>query len=260
MLKSKNIGHIEKIILGRLFETRRNNVKSFWKVRYPVKKWISNILWHIKIATSFPHVWICATILILAGLSLWASYDLTYCGNSFWSSVFANIFAGLITGFVICLISGVKQITIIKMQEKKAWLENLAHLLKEYFSEYHQLRKMRFDKFSGDEKMFDFIYDVGSHANWINEEILQSSFNKTLSFKPLKYSKKFLGYDALALCNAYEELHGNLQSIDVDCPSSKEIIKYFDDVHPELKKLSSGIYASLRDINARLSEIQKTII
>lgn len=235
-------------------------MEIIWKVRYLAKRWISNFLWHIKITMGFPHIWICALILALAGLALWASCDLACCGNSFWSSIFANIFAGLITGFVICLISGAKQITIIKMQEKKAWLENLAQLLSEYFSEYHRLRELRFDKFTGDEKTFNFIYDVGSHANWINEEILQSSFNKTLSFKPVKYCKNFLGYDALALCDAYEELHGSLQLIDVDYPSSKEILKYFDIVHPALKKLSSGVHTALRDINVRLSEIQKTIV
>lgn len=230
------------------------------KVRYLVKKRISGVLWHIKIAIGFPHVWICFIILGLAALSLWASYDLTQCGNSFWSAIFANIFAGLITGLVICLISGSKQIAVAKMREKKAWLEKIAHMLMEYFSGYHQLQKMKFDKFDGDEEKFNYIYDVGSHANWINEEILQSSFNKTLSFNSIKYSKNNFGYDALSLCDAFEELHGNLQLLDVEFPSSKKILEYFDLVNPALKKLNSGVQTAIKNLDIRLSEIQKTII
>ena len=130
----------------------------------------------------------------------------------------------------------------------------------EYFSGYHQLQKMKFDKFDGDEEKFNYIYDVGSHANWINEEILQSSFNKTLSFNSIKYSKNNFGYDALSLCDAFEELHGNLQLLDVEFPSSKKILEYFDLVNPALKKLNSGVQTAIKNLDIRLSEIQKTII
>lgn len=214
----------------------------------------------LKIMVRFPHIWTCFIIIFAAVATLLMSLYFDRCGNSFWSSILANVFAGLITGFVICLISGVKQITIVQMRAKKAWLENLATMLKKYFADYDQLLKLRFNKFDGNEELFNFIYDAGSHANWINDEIIQSSFDKTLPFKALKYSKDYLEYDAVALSDAFERLHVNLQMLDVACPSSTEIIRYFHEVNPELKKLNYLVYNALRDLDVRLSEIQKTIV
>ena len=44
------------------------------------------------------------------------------CFWHFLSSIFANIFAGLVTGLIICLLSGVKQFYIAKLKNKKNWL------------------------------------------------------------------------------------------------------------------------------------------
>ena len=230
------------------------------KFSFSIKKRVCNLFWHLKTALTFPHIWISAIILLLAGITLWLSFELTLLDKAYWSSIFANIFAGLVTGFVLCLVSGAKQIAITKMREKKAWLDNLANMLKDYFSGYQQLQRMKFQKFDGNEDTFKFIYDIGSHANWVNDEILQSSFNKVLPFDSIKYSKRYLGYDALSLCSVFEELHGNLYSLDVDYPSSKQILAYFDSVTPALRSLNTAVLAATRSLDIRLSEIQKTIV
>lgn len=220
----------------------------------------NKLIWRAKIIAKFPHIWVCAIILFAAVASLLVSLSLNCSGNNFWASIFSNVFAGLITGFVVCLISGMKQLTTTKAREKKAWLENLSGMLKRYFSGYNQLVKMRFDRFNGDEETFNFIYDVGSYANWVNDEIIQSSFSKTLPFNSLKYSKDYLSYDALGLCDAFERLHGNLQMLDVDRPSAKEIVKYFEEVNPALRGLNSEVYTAIRNIEIQLSEIGKTVV
>lgn len=100
--------------------------------------------------------------------SLWISHVLYRSHQDFLSSIFANIFAGLVTGLIICLLSGVKQFYIAKLKNKKNWLEHIRTMVSDYIDLYHKLTEKQFTTFDATEELFDFIYDVGSHANWIN--------------------------------------------------------------------------------------------
>lgn len=221
---------------------------------------LSKLFGRFKIIFRFPHIWTCVIILGISMVSILISLYLNCIDEDFWSSIFANLFAGLITGFVICLISSIKQTSIIKMKEKKAWLEDLSKMIRQYLSDHRELLSMNFEKFEGDEETFKFIYDTGSHANWVNEEIIQSSFSKILSFDSIKYCKKILGYDALAMCDEYERLHQNVYMIDMEYPSAQMIQKYFENVDQALWKLHSEVLRAISDLEIRLSEIQKIII
>ena len=214
----------------------------------------------LRLVVSFPHIWICVMTLLIAVVSLIISCKLNTADKTFSSSVFSNIFAGLVTGLVICLISGVKQIYTVKLQEKKTWLENLSKMIGRYFEDYNALCHLHFDEFNGDEELFDQIYDCGSHANWVNDEIIQRSFSRTLSFNTISYCKKAFSYQALEMCNAFEELHGNLQMVDVNCPSSKEIVKYFGFVDRKLRNLNMEIHKEVQSLEIRLSEIHKSLV
>ena len=57
----------------------------------------------------FPHIRTALVISTLAIIALVASWMLDCQGIPFWSSIFANIFAGFVTGLIICIISGKKQ-------------------------------------------------------------------------------------------------------------------------------------------------------
>ena len=72
------------------------------------------------------------------------------------------------TGLIICLLSGVKQFYIAKLKNKKNWLEHIRTMVSDYIDLYHKLTEKQFTTFDATEELFDFIYDVGSHANWIN--------------------------------------------------------------------------------------------
>lgn len=214
----------------------------------------------LMIFLKFPHIWTCFIILIFAAVALLVSYQLNTLNESYWSSIFANLFAGLLTGFVICIIGSIKQISIFKMKEKRKWLSHLSEMILDYLSYHHKILSLRFDKFDGNEDVFELIYETGSRANWVNEEIIQSSFSKILSFNTIRYCKKNFDYDALALCNEYRELHEKLEMVDIDCPSSKAIIKYFESVNWLLWRLNSEVRKAIDDLDIRLSGIQKSII
>ena len=120
---------------------------------------------------------------------------------------------------------------------------------------YHELLRKQFVQFDGDEELFNFIYDVGSHANWVNDYILQGSFNEQLAIDPTTYCKE-MGYDALALVDEYEDLHVKLYSMDVDNPTKKQIIQYFDKVEKALRALGGAIYHQQQSISPKLDRIK----
>lgn len=213
----------------------------------------------IKMLFSFPHIWICGVLVLVSIIAIYISWKLQD-SDSFISSIFANIFAGLVTGLAICLISGVKQISILQMQGKRAWLVELAQMLKIYLGDYHKLIQYKFDKFNGNHDDFIFFYDMSIHASDINAFVAQSSFNKTLAFNPHKYSLSNLGYDAAKMGEKFDLLHEKVEMIEIDLPSSRAIEGYFKEIHPDLRKLNSAVYSAIRDLDVRLSDIQKTII
>ena len=176
------------------------------------------------------------------------------------ASILANIFAGLLTGLIICLISGIKHIYVARLKNRKNWLEHIRQMIGDYNNLFHELVNKQFTSYNGDETLFNFIYDVGSHANWVNDDILQSTFDQLLSFNPREYCKKYLEYDAYALADDFSELHDNLYKVDINCPSKKEILRYFEKVHKCLMRLYSNAYRQLQDISIRLEETNKLII
>lgn len=130
---------------------------------------------------SFPHIKIVFVITATALLSLIASIALDLFDIPFWSSILANIFAGLLTGLVICLVSGTKQIAITKLEAEVGFLNTLDTKIKDFQNLYHELLTKPFQKYDDTEELFVFIYDVGAHANWVNEYILQGSFDERLA-------------------------------------------------------------------------------
>lgn len=227
---------------------------------FKIKQFFRNAKYRVSLIFSFPHFWICILIILLAIVSLWISHALYRSHQDFLFSIFANIFAGLVTGLIICLLSGVKQFYIAKLKNKKNWLEHIRTMVSDYIDLYHKLAEKQFTTFDGTEELFNFIYDVGSHANWINDDILQSTFDKSLSFNPREYCKKYLNYDAYALVDEFSKLHDYLYEVDINFPSKKDILCYFEKVHKNLMRLHSNAYRQLRDIEIRLQEAEKSII
>ena len=239
--------HFDKFVL--LVNIRGNNMKKKNKAKKS----------HCY-CSLLPHVLVSIIIFSAACVSLVAAMILHNLTLEFASSILANIFAGLITGLIICLISGIKQKTTVDINEKKEWLQKLSVLIKIYFADYDKLVRLKFDKFNGDENLYIFFYDAHTHANDVNTEILQRQFDKNIDFSPRDYCKETLHYDAEALIDAFEDLHIFVEHIDIDCPSSKEILAHFNTVHTKLKALNSSIYIEIRELDDKLSKMHKSIL
>lgn len=207
---------------------------------------------------SLPHIKIVGVIAFIALLSLIVSLVLDHFEIPFWSSILANIFAGLLTGLVICVISGTKQVAIAKLEAEVGFLNALNAKIKEFQNLYDELRRKPFTKYDDTEELFDFIYDVGSHANWVNDFILQGSFDERLALDPIKYCKQ-MGYDALALAEDYEDLHSNLYCVDIDCPTKKEILDFFEVVEKALRGLRNSVNLRQKEIESQLERVKYSL-
>ncbi len=80
-------------------------------MRYKLKQ-----MWRdIKLYAGLPHFWIMGIILVLSIIACTISIACMK-SNPFLSSVFANIFVGLVTGIVISLISTIKSMTLYRTE------------------------------------------------------------------------------------------------------------------------------------------------
>lgn len=216
---------------------------------YKTRKKIAKIKYQLKIYAGFPHVYVTVLIFIITLVALFISLRAYWKNENLIFSISSNIFAGLLTGLILCLIGGTKKIFVVRVKSKKAYLEKLGNLLKDYFKLKNELLKKNFQGYDGTEELFSFIYDVGSHANWVNDFILQSSFEKNLFIDSIDYCKKHFDYDALALVDVFEDLHINLCEIDIEYPSKKQILAYFNEVDKHLGKLKNRVTQELSNVN-----------
>ena len=95
-------------------------------------------------------------------------------------------------------------------------------------------------------------------ANWVNEYILQGSFDERLALDPMKYCIQ-MGYDALSLAKDYEDLHNNLYCVDVDYPTKKEILAYFEVVEKAQRGLRNAVNLRQTVIEAQLERIKYSL-
>ena len=160
--------------------------------KYKIKKFLKIIKRKIVLYVCYPHLWIALIITAFFVIALLVSIYLNNIDEKFWSSICANIFAGLLTGLIICLISGIKHVNASNLKSKKVYLEEVKSKLSEYMQFYNELLHKNFIKYDDTTELFDFIYDVGARANWVNSFIMQSTFNELLPFDGCEYCKKKL--------------------------------------------------------------------
>lgn len=228
--------------------------------KYKVKNFFRRIVRWVSIYIKFPHLWIAVIILFFSIIALLISIHLNTYGIQYWSSIFANIFAGLITGLIICLIAGVKQISIVQLKSKRQFLVELAANIEQYRQAYDELRSKNFSQCDEIDGLFDLIYDVGVFANDVNSFVQRASFDETLGFQPVEYCKKHLNYDAFSLAHIYQELHDHLWLIEAENLGKREIVQYFDVVNRKLRALNHVAYQKIRELDVLLEAINRSLL
>ena len=197
-----------------------------------------------KAIIKLPQVQLFTVLLILAVIMIIIS---SYMKNPFWSSFFSNISAGLFTGLVICLISGRKAVYINCLEEEKAWLVQLHKMILEYFEMQATFKR----------KEYEIVYDLVCKANWVNEFISQSQFDKNSSFNGNLLCEKELGYDSYP---KIEELLKIREEIMEENWNRRDILKLFEPVDKDYWLLNHNVYRKIESINSDISTCGKSVI
>ena len=216
-------------------------------MKYAMKNYWKNI----KLYMSFPQVWLFLSILVFAAIALVLSFSIR---ESTTSSLFSNIFAGLITGLVLSGLSGAKQIYLASQLQQAEWIRQLQQKI----ADYHKMRTGFLSNNLQGLVIEDYIYDMGAHASWVKDFILQSSFDRRLSFNTINYCKRNYGFDFDKFTEESEKLHDELMVFS--CTDKRIAIDLFTEIDRFLNALYSKTITDLRDIETKVSAAQRSII
>lgn len=129
----------------------------------------------IKNIVSFPVTWVAIAILILSVISLFVSLTYENAGKTYESSMYNNVFTGLLTGLVLALLSGVKSVYAAYIEARLNWLEETHKMILDQFNEERKLWSAQNET---DEIFFNIAYDVGSKANWVKKGLCNLHLKK----------------------------------------------------------------------------------
>ena len=222
------------------------------------KRTIKNIWEYLIAIFSLPHFLTVLCLLVFAIISLTISYSYRN-EATFLSSVFSNIFAGLITGIAVCLISGFKNIFTYGLEEKIRWLKSVNSDYLNFKKHYRKvLLKVETDDISYKD-LYDEIYDVLCYGNNIATMIAQSQHNKKLPFNPYKYFLKRLKFDAVEQMKLNNETRNKILNIEMNTLTNKQLREIFSDMENSLFVLNATILSKVKDLEIKQNILNKFI-
>ena len=213
---------------------------------------MKKILKTLKIIIVLPQFITVIILLALSLISIQVSHN-CYISNPFLSSIFSNIFAGLVTGIAVCLISGIKQINTYRIEGKIAWLNSIHDDFLKFNNHYREMLRMVNAPAITKEKMYDEIYDVLCDGNNINVTISQSQHNKTLPFNPYRFFLKELKYDAIEHKKKNDMTREEILNINMDTVTSQSLREIFKEMEHSLFILNGSIVSKIRELEIKQS-------
>ena len=209
------------------------------------------IIKFFKIYFKLPHIWILLFILIISFIFLVVSIYY-YDNNDLIFSLCSNVFAGLITGLVISLISSIKEISLYILNSKRKWLYELHKQCLMFINESNKLYFLRNKDISSFEELYNKVYDLLCLGNDISVSISQSQFNEILPFNGYKFLKKEFNYDSIEHEKINSELRDQIMEIDVSKLSGKKIREYFKNMDSSIMELNSKILNKIKDLEIKI--------
>ena len=224
--------------------------------KWKIKRNIKNFCAYVGVLFQLPHFWTIIILIVLAIISLIVSYNLQE-NYPFSSAVFSNVFAGLVTGIAICLISGLKSFSQYNIEKQISWLNQLHDMIMDFNKAHRALLSRDLSKA---EKLFDEIYDVLCLGAAVNSFISQGQFNKALPFNPYSYSAKKLNYDTLEYEEKFSLIRDDIIELDVEHVTKRKIIDLFQDMERPLLLLNGRVLAKTKELETKKNIINKFIV
>lgn len=208
-------------------------------------------IWEALVALlRLPHMLIMAFLVMLAVASLVTAYRLQ-ATSEFVSSVFSNIFAGLVTGIAVCLISGVKSIVAYNNQGKIEWLNSIHRDFLIFNQHYRNVLRKVGKESTSKEDLYDEIYDVLCEGNNIPATIAQSQHDKKLPFNPYKYFLKNLDYDAIEHMKRNNNTRDIIMKLDISTLTHDNLMEIFADMEHSLFTLNGAVISKIRELEIK---------
>lgn len=223
------------------------------KIRYKLKK----IKRKIKPYIELPHIWTLLLIVILSVIM--CSFSVYYKDtNSFASSICGNVFAGLITGVIICLITTIKSISLYRTEQIIEWLNDLHKDCLEFMNMHKKIIFAKDSNFTNDD-FFDLIYDTLCFGNSISQTISQGQFKESLPFNTYKYCKKEFNFDTVEVMKSNENLRNEILCLNISLTSKSEIMKLLKKMVHEVQTLNGDILSKIQELNIKKKAINVSI-
>lgn len=206
----------------------------------------------LQIWFSFPQVKLFCAIALLTVVALFAAVVIQ---DAFWSSIASNVFAGLLTGLVLALLSGTRQIYLARQEEQLNWLEGLLSTLQKYTRIHQNLIRNK----GKDEDRFNCAYDILCIGNEAIEYLRWNPDNKTLGFDPYVYCKQNYGIDLNVMKEHSQNLHERL--INEDFPvDNHSVWEWFREFDHDLHQLYNAVEKDIQNHKILLATAKRTII
>lgn len=202
----------------------------------------------------------CVTVLVLFSIAVVVIVvsRTMYITRPFFSSVLSNVFAGLVTGIAICLISGIKNVFHYNTERRIVFLNQVHEKCLAFFNMHHELIAKANRQKVKNENLYNDIYDLLCAGNDIDALIAQSQFDRTQAFNPYEFFKKDMNYDAVEQMKKNESLREEILMVDETALSGKEIIELFADMDKSIFKLNSRVLAKIKEYEIQRTLSQKT--
>lgn len=205
----------------------------------------------IRIYLELPQIWLAIIILALAGTAFIVSKNMV---DAYWQSLLSNTVAGLLTGFVISLLSGCRQGYISTQERKLRWMQELRKEISEYTKKKSQFLKDDYDETDRE----CFIGEMCACLCCVGECALQSSFDKRLQFKSEKYCNKHYDFNSAAF---YKKSYKMLESLrDNTYPEKEDVMELLRDVDEEVRALDKKVYRDIKNMEVKIAVAQRSIV
>lgn len=216
-------------------------------MKYRLKKLWRRIYLYMKL----PHFWVLGIVLLLS-IGFFFLSVFYKDSNPFLSSLFANIYAGLITGLVISLISAIKAMSLYKTECLIRWLNCLHEDILKYMEMHRKLMLFKNDEeLKSDEALYNYIYDTLCQGESINVTISQGRFKESLPFNPYEYFKKEFKYDAVIHSKENGILREKIMALAVSNITGKELRRLFENMDKQLFILNGEILKHITTLESR---------
>ena len=228
-------------------------------LKLKLKSLYKNAKRSVSLFFSLPHLLTTLVVIILAVITLLISSHLQI-EEPFVSSVLSNVFAGLVTGIVLCIISSIKAVSLYRTERILSWLNDLHSDFLKFDALHHTLLTAKKENYKSENDFNDFVYDVLCAGNDITSKISQDQFDTSLPFNTYKYCKRHFEYDAAMFLEENAKIREAVMNLDFYTTTPKELRKTFDDMEKSLFSLNGKIMKKNRELNAKKNALSSSFV